>query len=133
MSQTSAQDRERAVQMITQRHELQWRIERAQERLKALQGDARQALQDSLATDLAAVAEMTLTLEDVKARLRQEEEHVRRKTDEALRCQDELKRGQLLDSFPGAASPNQGQALGVIVILVLTAVAVVGSVLLLHE
>lgn len=82
-------------------------------------------------TDLAAVAEMTLMLKDVKARLRQEEEHVRRKTDEALRCQDELKRSQFLNSHPSAAPPSPGLALALLVVLG-AMVVITSVVLLLH-
>lgn len=132
MSQTNTQDRERAVQMITQRHELQWRIKRTQRRLEAAQGEARQAIQNSLAVDQAALAELTPTLEQTKARMRQEEEHIRRKTDEALRLRDEWRRSQFLNSYPGAAPPDQGQALVLLVGLAVI-VATTSAMLLLNR
>ena len=91
MSQTSAQGRESAVQAITRRTMLERRIKRTQRRMAALEGEARQALEDSLAADQAALAEVVPTLEAVKAAMRQEEEHIRRKTQEALRAKGEWK------------------------------------------
>lgn len=93
----NVQDRERAVQAITRRNMLEQRIKRTQRRMAALQGEARQALEDSLLADQAALSEAVQTMEEVKASMRQEEERIRqetlgrirRKTQEALRLKAE--------------------------------------------
>lgn len=91
MSQNSARDRERAVQAITRRRMFERRIKRTQRRMAALEGEARQALEDSLAAEQAALAEVPPTLEAAKTVMRQEEGHIRRKTQEALRAKGEWK------------------------------------------
>ncbi len=83
MSQVSAQDRERAVQAITRRNMLLRRIKHTQQ-AAAAQGEARQALQDSLAADQAALAEAAQTVEEVRAEMRREEERTRRETQESI-------------------------------------------------
>ncbi len=132
MRQTSAQSRERTVMAITQRNMLQQRIEHSQKRLKALQGEARQSLQDGIAADQAALAELTLTLEQIKAQMRQEEKGVRRKNQEALRAHTELRAGYSLHHLPGGDDqwgPSQRFAL----LIIFAAAATMAGVLLLNR
>ena len=87
-------------------------------------------LEDSLAADQAALAEMIPALEAVKAVMRQEEEHVRRKTQEALRLRAEWERSRFLHTFPsGSAPPSPSQSLGFL--LILAALFAVGGIVLL--
>ncbi len=126
----SAQDRERAVQAITRRNVLEKRIKRTQRRMAALQGGARQALEDSLMADQAALSEVIPTLEAIKANMRQDEERIRRKAQEALRLKAEL-RSRQFPHFPvGGVPPSPGQSLDFLAILAAMAV-IVGVVLLL--
>jgi len=129
----SAQDRERAVQLITRRNMLQRRIKQTQKQLAALKGEARQALEVSLRTDQVALAETIPTLEALKADFRQDEERIRRKTQEALRLRAEWKRSQFLNSYPSGGVPlSPSQSLGPLVLLAVMA-AIVGGVLLLNR
>ena len=129
----SAQDRERAVQAITRRNMLEKRIKRTQRQMAALQGEARQALESSLAADEAALAEATLTFEEVKKSMRQEEEHRRWELQELLRLKAEERRSSQFPFLPGGSVPASfGQPLGLMFTLVALA-AVVGGVLLLNR
>lgn len=137
MSQTSAQNRERAVKAITQRNMLQRRIERSQKRLKALQDEAHQGLQDSITADQAALAEATQTMEEARAEVLEEfkadMERIRRKTDEALHLRDEWRRSQFLNSYmSGGAPPSPGQALTLLVVLGVM-VAMISAMLILNR
>jgi multidrug efflux pump subunit AcrA (membrane-fusion protein) len=127
----STQNRERAVQLITRRNMLQRRIKQTQKQLAALEGEARQALEVSLRTDQAALAEMIPTLEALQADFRQDEERIRRKTQEAIRLKAEWQSRQFPNYLPGGSvPPNPGQILGFLAILAAMA-AIVGGVLLL--
>ena len=128
----SAQDRERAVQAITRRNMLQRRIKRTQQFMKALWGEVPQALQDGMVADQAALSEAVQTVEEIKAQWHQEEEHIRRKTQEALRLKAEWKNNQF-PLFPGGSvPPSPGQILGFLAVLAAMA-AIVGGVLLLNR
>jgi len=132
MSQTSAQNRERAVKAITQRNMLQRRIKRTQRQMEAAQGEVRQSLQDSVAADQAAMAELTPTLEQIKADMCQEEASVRRKTQETLSALADLRANQSLHHFPGGSDqwgPSQTFAL----VVIFGALAAMLAVLLLNR
>ena len=140
MSQTNAQDREHAVQAITRRNMLERRIKRTQRRMASLQGEARQALEVSLAADQATLSEAIQTMEAAKAEvldqfkadMRQSEEKVRRKTEEALRLKAEWQSRQFPPFPSGSVPPSPGQALGLLMIFV-TMFAIVGIMLLLNR
>lgn len=128
----SAQDREHAVQAITQRTMLERHIKRTQRRMATLQGGVPQALQDSLAADQAALAEAIQTVEAVKADMRQEEERRRWELQEELRHIARWRSSQF-PPFPSGSVPSSpGQALGFIAILAVMA-AIAGGVLLLNR
>jgi len=130
MSQSS-ENRKRAVQVIMRRNMLERRIKKTQQRLVALEGEARYDLEDSLLADQAALSKAIPTLEAFKADFRQEEERIRRKTQEALRIQEEL-RSRQFPTFPGGnAPPSPGQTLGFLVILAAIAAIASGVLLLL--
>ena len=127
MSQTSAQGRESAVQAITRRTMLEERIKRTQRQIAALQGEARQALEDSLLADQAALAEAIQTVEAVKADMRQEEERRRWKLQEALCAKGEWRASYLLNHSLGGSShwgPGQTFALAMILAAMVTMVTV---------
>ena len=127
MSQTSAQGRESAVQAITRRTMLEERIKRTQRRMAALEGEARQVLEYSLAADQAALAEVPPALEAAKTVMRQEEGHIRRKTQEALRAKGEWRASYLLNHSLGGSShwgPGQTFALAMILAAMVTMVTV---------
>jgi len=130
----NAENRERAVQLITRRSVLQRRIKQTQKQLAALKGEARQALEVSLRTDQVALAETIPTLEALKADFRQDEERIRRKTQEALRLRAEWQSRQFspLPSFPGGVPLSPSQSLSPLVLLAAMA-AIVGGVLLLNR
>ena len=126
------QNRRRFRDTVGQMFMLQRRIKRTQRRMAALEGEARQALEDILAADQAALAEVIPTFNAVRAVMRQEEEHVRGKTQEALRAQAELRASYSLHYLPGGGQPSPSQAMGLLVALA-AIVAFVGVVLLLNR
>ncbi len=131
MSQTSAQDRERAVQAITRRNMLERRIKRTQRRMASLQGEARQALEDSLAADQAALSEMIPALEAVKAVMRQEEERRRWELQEELRHIARWRTSQYPPFPSGSDQRGPGQTFALVVIL--AAMAIMIAVVLLNR
>lgn len=137
----SVQDRERAVQAITQRTILERRIKRTQRQIVALQGEARQALEAGLLVDQAALAEAIQAAEVLKAEvleqsqadMREKVERVRRKSEEALRLKAEWRSSQFPNYLSGSnIPPSPGQSLGLIVLLAAMA-AIAGGVLLLNR
>ena len=127
----SAQDREYAVQAITRRAMLEERIKRKQKQMAVLQGEARQALEDSLAADQAALAEATLTFEEAKASMCQEEERRRWKLQEELRLIARWRSSQYQPFPSGSSQWSPGQAFALAVLLV--AMATMVSMLLLSR
>jgi len=126
MSQTSAQGRESAVQAITRRTMLEERIKRTQRQIAALQGEARQVLEYSLAAEQAALAEAIQTVEAVKADMRQEEERRRWKLQEELHHIARWRSSQFppFPSGSGQWGPGQTFALAVILAAMITIVGV---------
>jgi len=126
MSQTSAQGRESAVQAITRRTMLEERIKRTQRQIAALQGEARQVLEYSLAAEQAALAEAIQTVEAVKADMRQEEERRRWKLQEELHHIAWWRSSQFppFPSGSGQWGPGQTFALAVILAAMITIVGV---------
>lgn len=133
MSQPDAEDRERAVQALTERNEIQRRIDRTRQQLRAIQNIVqdiaeREALLQSLAADQAALVERIEVMGEFKAQMRREEERIRRKTEEALRLHAEWKSCQFSNSFPSGSAPSSdGQMFGFFLIV---AVFVLGMLVL---
>ena len=130
----SSEDRKRAVEAITRRNMLERRIKRTQRRMASLQGETRQALEDNLMADQAALAEATQAAEALKAEvLKQIKADMRRKSEEALRLRAEWERSRFLHTFPNGSVPSSPDpTLGFLMLLAAMA-AVAGGVLLLNR
>ena len=139
MSQTNRQDRERAVQAMTNRSHLHRRMKHTLQELTVVEDDAeREALRQSLAADIAALEEEVKRISEIKASMRGAEERIRRKTQEALRCQEKWRQSQSwsngpLPFFPaGRVPPGDSRTLGLFMAACVI-VAIVFGVLLLKQ
>ncbi len=113
MTEMHSRNRERAVQAITQKNNLQHMVEDLQKSVDNLQAKAefalrrgerdlalqllkeKQSYEQSLATTRESLATAIETAESVKAHIKQEEEMIRRKTAEALQLKAQWKSAQI--------------------------------------
>lgn len=113
MQEMHSKNRERAVQAITQKNNLQQMVDDLQKQVDNLQAKAefalkrgdrdlalqllkeKQSYEQSLATTRESLATAIETAESVKAHIKQEEELIRRKTAEALQLKAQWKSAQI--------------------------------------
>jgi len=113
MTAMHAKNRERAVQAITRKNNLQLAVEETENRIRELEGKARRALErgrqedadqiDDRINRLRATLELSRQLlreaerdaDDVKEAIRREERKIREKTAEALALKAQLKNNQI--------------------------------------
>lgn len=117
MQEMHAKNRERAVQAITQKNNLQQMVDDTQKRVNDLQSKAELALkrgdrdlalqllkekqqyETTLTTTKASLAQALETVESVKTAIRREEERIRTKTAEALALRAQWKNSQIQNAM----------------------------------
>jgi phage shock protein A len=126
MTEMHARNRERAVQAITQKNNLQQMVDDMQKRVDNLQAKAELALKRgdrdlalqllkekqsydvSLNTTKESLAQALETVESVKAAIKREEERIRQKTAEALALKAQWKNSQIQNAMHKALDGLQG-------------------------
>ena len=127
MQEVHARNRERAVQAITQKNNLQQMVDDLQKKTNTLQAKAELALKrgdkdlalqllkekqsytTSLETTQASLVQAIETSEQVKVAIKREEERIRQKTAEALSMKAQWKNAQIQNAINKAAEQRKQQ------------------------